>query len=124
MNKGLWLWPSESKAQRKVLMKVAAAQRLVQAMGAIAKSKEGLSNSELDDILADNSNWMTVWVVRQLTSLGFIEFKVHFFGEPAGYRMTELGTSALSLITGQSAQPRPPAPIPPQAPQKVAPKAP
>jgi len=115
MNIGLWVWPSDSKVQKKILRKVAASQHLVQAMSAIAKSKEGLSNAELDDAIADNSNWMTLWVVRQLTALGFIEFKVDLFGEPARYHLTELGRNALSTISGQPAQPKPLPATPPVA---------
>jgi hypothetical protein len=74
-------------------------------MTALAKVKEGLSNSELDDALGDNSNWRTLWAVRQLTSLGFIEFEVDLFGGPARYRLTELGRNGLSTITGQPVQP-------------------
>jgi hypothetical protein len=122
MNKGLWLWPSDPKAQRKVLMKVSSSPHLIQALTAISKSKEGLANSELDYALSDNSNWMTVWIVRQLTALGFIELKVDFFGEPARYRLTELGRNALSMMTGQPAQAKAQAPAPAPAPQPVAPK--
>ncbi len=121
MNAGLWVWPSDPRAQKKTLRLVAGSQHLVQAMSAIVKSKEGLSNAELDDVIADNSTWMTLWVVRQLTSLGFIEFKVDLFGEAATYRLTDLGRNALSTITGQPAQPKPPAPAP-QAAQPAAPK--
>ncbi len=121
MNAGLWVWPSDPKSQRRILNKVAGSQHLVQAMSALSKSKEGLSNAELDDLIADNSNWMTLWVTRELTSLGFIEFKVDLFGEPARYRLTELGRIAFSTVTGQPAQPKPPAPTPPVA-QSVAPK--
>lgn len=102
-----------------MLRRVSEAQHLVPAMAAMVKSKTGLSNSEFDDVIGDNSEWMTLWVVRQLTSLGFIEFKVDYFGGPARYLLTELGRNSLSTITGQPAQPRPPAP----APQPVAPKA-
>jgi hypothetical protein len=91
-------------------------------MMAIAKSKEGLSNAELDDVTGDSSNWMTLWVIRQLTSLGFIEFRVDLFGNPAKYELTELGRNALSMMTGQPLQ-RVPAPSQPLAPQSVAPKA-
>jgi hypothetical protein len=112
MKPGLWVWPANPKGQRKMLQKVASAQHLVPAMTAIAKSKNGLSNAELDDVVGDNSEWMTLWVVRQLTSLGFIEFKVEYFGEPARYQLTDLGRRALAMITGQPAQPRPPAPAP------------
>ena len=83
MNAGLWVWPSDAKAQQNVLQKVAASPHLLQAMTCLISNKEGLSNSELDDLTADNSDWMTLWTVRQLTSLGFIEYKVDFFGGPA-----------------------------------------
>jgi len=121
MNTGLWVWPSDPRAQRRVLRKVSGERHLVPAMAAIAKSKEGLSNAELDDITGDNSGWMTLWVVRQLTALGFIEFKVDLFGEPARYRLTELGQSALSTLTGKPIQPKPVATPPvPSTPQKAA----
>ena len=88
MKQGLWLWPSDPKAQGKILRKVSATPHLVPALSAIAKSKDGLSNPELDEVVADNSEWMTLWLVRQLTSLGFIQYKVDLFGEPARYQAT------------------------------------
>ncbi len=118
MKQGLWVWPSDPGTQGKVLRKVAGAPHLVDALSAIAKNKEGLSNSELDQAMADNSEWMTVWVVRQLTSLGFIELKVDLFGGPAKYQATDLGRSALATITGQPL-PKPPAPAPAAAPPPV-----
>jgi len=107
LNTGLWVWPSNVKAQQEVLQKVAASPHLLQAMTSLAKSNEGLSNSELDDVTADNSNWMTLWTVRQLTSLGFIECKVDFFGGPVRYQLTELGRNALGMTTSQPAQQKP-----------------
>ena len=126
MPSGLWVWPSDPKGQRKVLRQVAASPHLMAAIMALAKSKEGLSNAELDDAINDNSEWMTLWVIRQLTALGFIEFKIDLFGDPAKYRLTELGRQALPIITGQPLQ-KPPAPPParapaPPVPQPVAPK--
>jgi hypothetical protein len=103
MNTGLWLWPSDAKAQGRALREVASSPHLVQAMTLLMKSQEGLSNSELTDLTADNSNWMTLWTVRQLTSLGFVEFRVDFFGGPARYRLTELGRDVIGKITGQPA---------------------
>ncbi|QQG48308.1 MAG: hypothetical protein HY247_06045 [archaeon] len=122
MKSGLWVWPPDQKAQMRMLRKVSASPHLIAALTAVSKSKAGLSNSELDDVTADNSNWMTLWVVRQLTSLGFIEFSVALFGGPAKYLLTDLGRSALSTITGQPPQSRPvPPPSPPAAaPPKVA----
>ncbi len=115
MNAGLWIWPSDAKAQQEVLRKVAASPRLFQALTSLMKSKEGLSNSELDDAIADNSNWMTLWTVRQLTSLDFVEYKVDFFGGPARYQLTELGRNALGMITGQPVQQKPATQAPPAA---------
>jgi hypothetical protein len=120
MTRGLWVWPADPKGQRRVLRKVAASKRLTNATTFIAKSKEGVSNAELDDMLNNSSEWTTLWVIRQLTSLGFIELKVDFFGNPARYQMTELGRAALSIITGQS--PKPPVSSLP-TPQPAAPKA-
>jgi len=114
MPKGLWVWPSEPKSQRRVLRKVADSPHLMAGMAAIAKSKEGTSNAEFDDATNGSSEWTTLWVVRQLTSLGFIELKVDFFGNPARYQMTELGRASLSMITGQPL-PKPPTPTPPVA---------
>ena len=115
MNKGLWVWPADSKEQQRTLRRVSQSEHLVDAMQAIAKSKEGLSNAEIDDVLTNNSDWMTRWVVEQLVSLGFIEYKVDFFGGPGRYRLTELGANALSAITGKPIQTLQPAPTPPPA---------
>ncbi len=126
MPKGLWIWPSDPRGQRKVLRKVAESPHLAAALAAIAKSKEGMSNAELDDAINDSSEWTTLWVIRQLTSLGFVEFKVDFFGNPARYQLTEPGRAALSTITGQPPPPKPPAPAAtpaPPRPQPTAPKA-
>ncbi len=121
MNKGLWVWPSDPKQQRKVLASIADSPHLMAALAGIAKSKDGLSNSELDELLADSSNWMTLWSARQLLSLGFAEYKVDFFGGPGRYNITELGRNALAAITGQPAPPKPPAPAPTPTPVAQAP---
>ena len=128
MPKGLWVWPLDPRSQRRVLERIAASTHLMAAMIAITKSKEGMSNTELDDAINDSSEWTTLWVIRQLTSLGFIEFKVDLFGNPARYQMTEQGKAALSVITGKplpkpmsQAAPSPPPPTPQQAAPKVAP---
>ncbi len=124
MPKGVWVWPSDPKGQRRVLRAVAAAPHLMAAMAAIAKSKEGLSNAELADAINETSEWPTLWVVRQLTSLGFLDFKVDFFGNPARYQLTEAGRVALAMITGQPMPQKPQVPPPPPAPpaQPTAPK--
>ena len=131
MPKGLWIWPSDPKAQRRALRKVAASPHLMAALTAIGKNKEGMSDSELDEAINGNSEWTTLWVIRQLMALGFVEFKGDFFGNPAKYQLTETGMKALAAITGRPPpkpptaapsrpQPAPPAPPPPQP---AAPKA-
>ena len=104
MDKGLWIWPSDPKEERGVLRRVANSPHLMKTLQGITKSKDGLSNPEIDELLADNSNWLTIWSVRQLLALGFIEYKVDLFGGPASYMITELGKSCLAIITGQAAQ--------------------
>ena len=121
MPEGIWIWPSDPKGQRKVLKRVAESPHLVASLAAIAKSSEGMSNAEVAEVFSDGSEWPTLWVIRQLTSLGFIEFKVEFFGNPARYQVTPQGRIALSMLTGQPL-PKPPAPASP-APQPAAPKA-
>jgi hypothetical protein len=115
MNAGLWVWPSDAKAQQDVLRKVAASPHFLRVMTSLASNNEGLSNSELTDLTSDNSNWTTLWTVRQLTSLGFVEYKVDFFGGPARYQLTELGRNAFGMIAGQPVQQKPPAQAPPAA---------
>ena len=112
MPKGIWVWPVEARGQRSVLRKVAASPHLMDAMSALAKSKEGMSNAELDDAIKDSAEWTTLWVVRQLTALGFVEFMVDYFGNPARYQLTDRGRDALSTITGKPT----PKPAPPSAP--------
>jgi len=125
MPKGLWIWPSDSKAQRRVLRKMMASPHLMAALTAIGKSKDGMSNAELDDAINDSSEWTTLWIVRQLMALGFLEFKVDFFGNPAKYQLTETGRVALATIIGQSIPPKPPSAAPPQSqPATPAPSAP
>ena len=109
MNKGLWVWSADPKEQRRLINEIIRSGHLTAALTAVAKSKEGLSNAELDDILSDNSNWMTLWVTRQLASLGFIEYKVDFFGNPGRYSLTALGKDVLQRLTGQPAAVKPPA---------------
>lgn len=122
MNKGLWVWPSDSKEQGRILQKIVDSAHLMATLAGLAKSKDGLSNTELDDLLATSSNWIALWPVRELTSLGFIEYKVDIFGGPGRYIVTELGRNALSTITAQTAQPKIPVPIIASAAQVAAPK--
>ncbi|MDG6981488.1 MAG: hypothetical protein JRN51_10315 [Nitrososphaerota archaeon] len=125
MPKGLWIWPADPKGQRSVLRQMAGSPHLMAALTALVKSNEGMSNAELHDAISDSAEWTTLWVVRQLTSLGFVEYKVDFFGNPARYQLTEQGRAAFSTITGQpppklaspATNPAPPPVAPPPAPR-------
>jgi hypothetical protein len=114
MNTGLWVWSAaDAKAQRRLLKKVSMSEHLLAAMQALAKSKDGLSNAQMDDLLSEFSHWQTRWIVDQLISLGFADYKVDFFGGPGMYVLTELGRNALSAMTGKPVQAQPLAPSPP-----------
>jgi len=113
MNTGLWVWPADAKAQRRMLRKVSQSEHLMTAMQSLVKSSDGLSNARIDDALSEYSHWQTRWVVDQLISLGFADYKVDFFGGPGKYVLTELGRNALSAITGKPVQAQPQAPVPP-----------
>ena len=123
MEKGVWTWPPDPRGQRRVLRAVSDSPHIISALQGIVKSKEGMSNAELDDAINDVSEWTTLWVIRQLTSLGFTDYKVDFFGNPAKYQLTESGRAVLSTIMGQSLPQRPVAPVPPPAPAAPAQRA-
>ena len=118
MNKGLWVWPPDPRGQRRALSLVASSPHLMAALTALGKSKEGMSNAEINEAINDTSEWTTVWVVRQLTSLGFIEYRVDYFGNPARYQLAEQGQHALSILTGKPIVQKPPTPV--VAPQPAA----
>ena len=122
MNKGLWVWPPDQRGQRRMLVALADSPHLVAAMTALGKSKEGMSDSELAEAISEPSEWPVLWVVRQLTSLGFVEYHVDLFGNPARYTLTELGQNVFSTVTGKPPAPKPtPAAVPPTPGPKPAP---
>ncbi len=106
MNQGVWVWPTDAREQSKVIKQMANSPRLIAVLKAVAKSKDGMSNPEVDEALGTNSDWVTIWMVRQLLALGFIDYKVDLFGEPSKYLITELGKQALVRLLGQP-QPQP-----------------
>ena len=101
--KGFWFWPSEPKEQDKVLRKMRQEDELATILAALARSPEGFSNAQIDNLLRNNSQWRTVSHMMELTALGFVQYKVHFFGDPGKYQLTDLGKTVLSRILGQPA---------------------
>jgi DNA-binding HxlR family transcriptional regulator len=96
--KGIWVWPSEPNNQRKILRKIAQEDELVSVLVALTKDPEGLSNAQLDKLLGNNSQWRTLWHLRELIALGFVEYRVQLFGNAGKYELTDLGKTAASVI--------------------------
>ena len=96
--KGNWTWPSEPKEQDMVLRKIAQEDELVPILFALAKNPEGLSNARIDKALSNNSQWRTLWHMRELIALGFVKYDVQFFGNPGEYTLTQLGKTAVSKL--------------------------
>lgn len=71
---------------------------LVAILVALDKNPEGMSNAQLDRLLANNSQWRTLSHLRELSALGFILYDVQFFGEAGKYKLTELGMSIVSRL--------------------------
>lgn len=105
--KGLWVSASDERTQRRMIKKVSQSKHLMTALEAIMKRKEGLSNAELDDLISDNSSWITLSVMRELLSMGLVEYKVDLFGNPGLYTLTDLGRNIMQRITGQVASVKP-----------------
>jgi DNA-binding HxlR family transcriptional regulator len=99
--KGTWFWPEEPKAQARVLRTVRGDKHLPMILAALAKSKDGLSNAQIDNMLANNSQWITARHLGKLMALGFVEYEVEIFGDAGMYTLTELGKTVLPTITGQ-----------------------
>ena len=96
--KGVWSWPADAEGQSRVLRKIATEDELAQVLIALAANPDGLSNSQLDRMLGNNSQWRTLSHTRELAALGFIEYQVPYFGDPGKYTLTELGRSVLPRI--------------------------
>jgi hypothetical protein len=111
MEKGLWVWASGERTQRRITKKVSESKHLMAALEAIMKRKEGLSNAELDDLISDNSGWMTLSVTRKLLSLGFVEYQLDLFGNPGRYTLTDRGRDIMQKLTGKVASVKPSAPV-------------
>jgi len=96
--KGIWTWPSQPDDQEKTLRKLMEEDELVTILVALAKSPQGLSNAQLDRLLANNSQWRTLSHLKELMALGFIQYHVQLFGEAGKYELTDLGRNVVSRI--------------------------
>lgn len=70
----------------------------------LSKNKNGLSNAQIDIAVTNFSQWNTLWTLRQLLALGFVECKMEFFGNSGNYVLTELGMKITQKLTIQPSQ--------------------
>jgi len=96
--RGIWAWPSETKEQDKTLQKILREDELVTILVTLAENPEGLSNAQLDRLLANNSQWRTLLHMKELMALGFVGYRVQLFGDAGKYHLTELGKTIVSKI--------------------------
>jgi hypothetical protein len=97
--RGLWIWSEDAKEQDRVIGELRQEGHLASILKTLQSAgKGGLSNAEIDLALTSYSQWGTLWHLRELTALRFIEYKVALFGEPARYSLTELGTQVAARI--------------------------
>jgi hypothetical protein len=96
--RGIWVWPSEPKDQDKILQKILREDELVAILIALANNPEGLSNAQLDRLLANNSQWKTLFHMKELMALGFVDYHVQLFGDAGKYQLTDLGKAIVSRI--------------------------
>jgi hypothetical protein len=101
--KGIWTWPSNPKEQEETLRKIAQEDELVRILEALTQSPEGLSNAQLDKLLANNSQWRTLSHMKELLALGFVNYHIQFFGDAGKYEITDLGKTMLSKMQGSAA---------------------
>jgi hypothetical protein len=96
--RGIWVWPAEPKEQNRTLQKILREDELVVILIALANNPEGLSNAQLDRLLANNSQWRTLSHTKELMALGFVDYHVQLFGDAGRYQLTELGRAIVSRI--------------------------
>jgi predicted transcriptional regulator len=96
--KGFWVWPPEPKEQDKILQRILGEDELFTILLALANEPQGLSNAELDRLLANNSQWRTLPHVRALLALGFVQYHVQFFGDAGKYQLTDLGKTIVQRL--------------------------
>jgi len=96
--KGIWTWPTEPKEQDKTLQKILHENELVAILVTLTNHLEGLSNAQLDRLLANNSQWRTLLYMKELMALGFVDYHVQLFGDAGKYQLTELGKAIVSKI--------------------------
>jgi hypothetical protein len=93
--KGVWL---SSKDGKRSELADLMTPRVVQILKALREKPAGLSNAEIDSLLATASQWVMFWELRELMALDIIEFEVQPFGEPGKYKLTRSGASVANEL--------------------------
>jgi hypothetical protein len=94
--RGVWLWPE--KDRQKILDRLNVPY-IITILGMLKeRSETGLSNAEIDSLLGTASQWLIFWNLRELISLGIVQYIPELFGEPGKYRLTEFGRAVLEEI--------------------------
>ena len=96
--RGIWVWPSKPNEQDKTLHKILREDELVAILIALANNPEGLSNAQLDRLLANDSQWRTLLHMKELMALGFVDYHVHLFGDAGKYQLTDMGKAIVTRI--------------------------
>jgi DNA-binding HxlR family transcriptional regulator len=94
--RGLWLWPEKDRP--KILDKLNIPYIITILDALKEKPETGLSNAEIDSLLGTASQWLIFWNLRELISLGIVQYTAELFGEPGKYRLTEFGREVLEEI--------------------------
>ena len=102
--KGTWSWPTEEKQQSKIIRNITGSTSMLAILTALSKNKDGLSNAQIDIAMSSFSQWNTLWALRQLLALGFIQYNTELFGNSGKYTLTELGVKIIQKLTGQPSQ--------------------
>jgi len=105
--KGVWVWPESQDEQEQMLKRIRSSEYLITILSAISKSKDGLSNAQVDLTVKSYSQWNTRWAINELEGLGLIDYKVDLFGGAGKYTLTDLGRNVFQNISDQ--QPKEPA---------------
>ena len=103
--KGVWFWPADAKGQARVLRNVLASEPMLAVLSALSKRKEGLSNAQIDVAMNSFSQWNARSIIDELLSLGFMQYRIEWFGDAGKYMLTDLGTEVLGRLSGQPQQP-------------------
>ena len=95
--KGLWT-ASDIEREATSGNRSAEEDHLIAMLRVLDEHKEGVSNAEIDALLNNNSHWLAIWHIRELLAAAFIEYKVHFFGDPGKYTITPSGHAFLQHL--------------------------